>query len=274
MPHCATRPDGEHHCYAGTRCAAYDRARELPAPLPDPGTPLCPGCLHAAERDIRALPSDYATLEQWLPRPLSVWSDGQPKRGKGEQPLPLREHILVLQRHIWWVLTAWEPVVRELDHLSDPPTAGVREGWAVQQAANVIAPRLHRLARVGPVDMADYPPVDDSAESAIVWGPHRPAATRTPDREHEAIVHTTPTGADGILHLRRLHSLATATTGLSQRVRHLPGFCPACNEDDTLRQNHPRQFRHDPPVWCQACGAWMPFDEYERMVRLIVWHGA
>jgi hypothetical protein len=252
-------------CVAGRWCKDFNHTRKHPALLESSRATYCPDCLRVAERDVRSLPADYVALEQWLPRPLSEWSDGQPRSGRGEQPLPLREYVLVLQRHIWWLLTAWEPVARELDGLSSEVRAGVREGWAVQHAATVIAPRLARLAHLGPQDMADYPPVDDSLASAVVWGPDRDCST--------FILHTAPSGADGIAHLTRMHQLATSATGLSDRVRQLPGFCHQCGEEGKLRQHHPRQFKHDPPVWCKDCGSWRPYDEYERMMGLIVWQG-
>lgn len=264
-----THPDsdgqpGDRHCIADTRCHNYDHQARHPALLAAGRTTLCPDCLRVAERDVRQLPSDYAALEQWLPRPLSEWSDGQPKRARGELPLPLREYVLVLQRHIWWVTTAWEPVVRELDRLSDEVRRGVREGWAVQRAVTVIAPRLHQLAEVGPVDMADYPPIDDTISAPFVWGPD----------QRRPIAAVSPTGADGIHHLTRLHRLASAMTGLTERIRRLPGFCHACKEDEVLRQKHPLKFKHDPPVWCDNCGASQPYEDYERMMKLVVWQGA
>lgn len=262
----------ERTCAAGERCKGFDHAKKRPALLDATSPALCPDCIRAAERDVRNLPADYVALEQLIPPSLGEWSDGQPKRGRGELPLPLREYVLVLQRNIWWVLTAWEPVARDMDRLSDEARIGVREGWAVQRAVQVIAPRLDRLAKLGPQDMADYPALDDTVESAVVWGPDRQyPSQQSPDRRHLAIGHTAPTGADGILHLVRLHSLASAMTGLTERVRRLPGSCHECKEDDVLRQHHPRQFKHDPPVWCKECGAWRPYDEYERLMRLIVW---
>lgn len=248
-------------CIAGARCCEYDRARQRAALLADPDCPLCPDCLRVAERDVRQLPYDYVDLEQLVPPSLGEWSDGQPKRGKGELPLPLRELVLVLQRHIWWVLTAWEPVVRELDHLSDEVRTGVREGWAVQRAAQMIAPRVHKLARVGPTDMADYPDFNDQIARALVWDP----------RLRRTIDHTTPAGADGVLHLMRLHSQARAMTGLTKRVRRLPGSCHECLQDDVLRQHEPSRAGDDPPVWCDDCGAWRPYEDYERLMRLVVW---
>lgn len=260
----ATSESTERLCAAGDRCKGYDHVRKHAAVL-GPGEPaLCPDCLLTAERDVRNLPSDYAHLEQWLPKPLGEWSDGQPRMGRGELPLPLREYVLVLQRHIWWVLTAWEPVAREQGRLSDQVTVGVREGWAVQRAAYIIAPRLRMLATAGPTDMGDYPALDDSMESAVVWGPDR----RYP------LGHVAPTGADGVLHMVRLHYLANSMTGLTERIRHLPGFCYQCKEDDVLRQKHPKQFKHDPPVWCDQCGAWQPYDEYERMMKIVIWQVA
>lgn len=253
----------ERLCVAAERCQEYDKAKKRAALLGPGAAPLCPDCLRHAERDVRALPSDYVALEQLLPPSLGEWSDGQPKRGRGELPLPLREYVLVLQRHIWWVVTAWEPVVRELDRLSDEVRVGVREGWAIQRAVEVIAPRLEKLACVGQVDMADYPNPDDKLAGPVVWGPGR-----------SSIAHTAPNGTDGILHMVRLHSLARTMTGLTSPVRRLPGFCHQCKEDDVLRQHQPRQRSDDPPVWCEECGAWQPYDEYERMMKLVVWHGA
>jgi hypothetical protein len=270
----ATSVSAERLCQAGVRCRNFDHPRKRAALLDLNSPPLCPDCLRVAERDVRNLPADYVALEQLIPPSLGEWSDGQPKRGRGELPLPLREYVLVLQRHIWWVATSWEPVVRDMDRLSAEVRIGVREGWAVRRAVDVIAPRLDRLARLGPCDMADYPALDDSMESAVVWGPDRQHPDQqTAAQRHHAIDHTAPTGADGILHLTRLHSLANAMTGLTERVRRLPGTCHECDGED-LRQRHPRQFKDDPPVWCHDCGAWRPYDEYERMMRLLVWQGA
>jgi hypothetical protein len=270
MPPAVTDTTGRPaQCAAAERCAEYDRARGRAALLGPDSPPLCPDCLRVAERDVRALPSDYAALEQLVPPALGLWSDGQPKRGRGELPLPLREYVLVLQRTIWWTATAWEPVVREVDRLSDEVTAGVREGWAVQRAVEVIAPRLGKLARVGPVEMADYPDPGADLARVLVWVPEY----RHPDRRVSTVV-CSPTGAHGVLHLRRLHSLARSMTGLTSPVRRLPGACHQCLRESTLRQHQPRRHRDDPPVWCDSCGAWRSYDEYERLMRLMVWQGA
>jgi hypothetical protein len=255
-------------CAAGDRCAEYDLAKRRATLLADPSVPLCPDCLRVAEREVRALPGDYAALEQWLPKPLSQWSDGQPgKRDRGEHPLPLREFVLVLQRTIWQTATAWEPVVRELDRLSDEVTAGVREGRAVQTACTVIAPRLGRLARVGQTDMAEYPwaGADDDLPRMVLHGPERHGVATTTEV-------CSPTGAGGIAHLRRLHYLARSVVGLTSPVRKLPGACHGCLRDGTLRQHQPRQRGDDPRVWCDQCDAWRPYDEYERSMRLVIWH--
>lgn len=114
---------------------------------------LCRWCLEVAERDVRALTLDYRDLEQLLPPALGVWDDGMP-RGQSS-PLPLRESILDLQTAIWWLVDAWDDVVRDAHRLSDKP-ARVRQGWAVQQCVAILAPRLHLLAEIEPVTMWTY----------------------------------------------------------------------------------------------------------------------
>lgn len=163
-------------CLAGPQCQDPYAPRYLP---------LCEACLDAAERDVRALVYDYADLEQRIPR---ADTGGEPISGTREPVLPLDLGILGMQRAIWLQVTAGEAIVRDIAGL--PSSASeVREGFAVQRAVQILAPRLRLLA---------------NADSDLT------------------------SGAAIILELTRLHAAVRARLGLNRLVHELAGQCPDC----------------------------------------------
>jgi hypothetical protein len=197
----------DDRCQAGDRC----RMRDAQTGLAYPQHPLCQWELEAAERDTRALVLDYRDLEQQLPPSLGSWSDGQ-RRGKST-PLPIRGHVLDLQIEIHWVTSVWADVLRDRERLSDLP-GNVRDGWAVQRAVTVLAPRLHLLAEVPPTAMWDYP-------------------TSTPgDRCTEV------PGWQGVLDLMSLHQRARSALGLTNALPNVAWgvLCRGCDRVSTLVQ--------------------------------------
>lgn len=247
--------DPTPRCQAGDRCRAYDRAQRTAAELGDHPGPLCRPCLTTTERDIRALPRDYADLEQQLPKSLGQWSDGQP-RGGGDPPIPLRADVEALQRSIWWVTTVWAATLRTRERLSPPPT-GVRDYTAVSAAVAVLAPRVDRLAALGPTERIDYPAATDPEVFHLDGEPH---------------TSTTVTGVQAVLDLCWLHQRARSALGLTTPVHRLPGICPDCHADEQLRRDV--RGKHSDTVTCDACGTARPYDDYERYLRQILWGAA
>lgn len=214
-------------------CTAYDPVLKRPYPQ----WPLCDWCLEVAERDVRALTLDYRDLEQQLPPSLGVWGDGQP-HGK-EQPLPLSGHVLDLQIDIHWLTCAWADVVRDRDRLSDAPSR-VRDGFAVQAAVTVLAPRLRLLAELEAVTMWSYPGTDTGASEVAGW--------------------------QGVLDLCGLHQRARSALGLTREEPELMlgVLCRNCD----LRSKLLREIGGDSRT-CKACGEHYTGPEYADWVALL-----
>lgn len=232
-------------CLAGDHCRAYDRVTGT-AEDADRHT-LGPACLRVAEFATRALPADWVDLEQLLPKPLGVWSDGQPV-GKAGPPLPLNLGAEAMQRAIWWVLTTWEDVARDMDRLSDAPRVGVREGPAVARAALLLAPRLGALSDMPAQTLQDYPLAEDDQAQQL-----------------GASTYTDRPGWQGVLDLVTLHRRAMAMLGQTAPVRRLPGTCEGCGWDE-LRQDQPRFRGDEQPVFCRNCALTMTYDDYRHQM--------
>jgi hypothetical protein len=235
-------------CLAADRCVDFDR-RSGESALAESG-PLCEGCLLAGERAVGQLVLDFRDLEQHLPPSLGQWGDGQPA-GRDEHRIPLNLAVDELQRQIWHVLTCWEEVVREVDRLSESVTRGVRAGWAVQAAAQVLQPRVRLLARVGAVELADYPALDE--DEACRW---------------EVIEHVELAGWRAVLDFRRLHDRAHSLLGLTsagpERIQLVP-----CRDCDTLALY---RVSGNDRVFCGACPALLSAEEFRRWVGLLAEH--
>ena len=195
--------------------------------------PLCWPCLDHTASSVPLLVHDYRDLEQLLPKPLSQWSDGQP-RGSGEAPIPLQLHVEALQAEIWWLTTAWAEVLTDVHHLADPPRQ-VRRGFDVQWAVQLLTPRIEVLARVPLVPMLFYP--------------------HTPD------LVSTVAGAQGLLDLTSAHNRARVMLGLTEPTYVLPGRCQAkgCGAAEL------RVADGSDTVWCDRCGATITRDDYDRL---------
>ncbi|WP_433078901.1 hypothetical protein ACQP1P_38655 [Dactylosporangium sp. CA-052675] len=197
-------------CMAGQHCKARDESGN---PAEDM-FPLCFWCLEAAERDVRALVLDYRDLEQHIPRGSSARGDGMPHARQVDAALPIDEDAFDLQREIWWVVTAWEDVVREAAAL---PMVGDwakrrRDGLAVVEAVRVLAPRLEVLCRVTEAEMWGYP---GTAGATVV------------------------PGWQGVLDLAALHRRARGVLGLGRDDGELivGVACPACGIRSKLRRS-------------------------------------
>lgn len=262
-------------CLAAHRCRDYDHHAQQPADAAG-GIPLCRPCLTSAATDIALLAHDWRDLEQLLPKPIGVWSDGQPGHN-AEAPIPIRLDVEALQQEIWWLTTAWEEVLRDVGQLSAVPhrrpsptrcifavdTDGqvggkaqpirvehpsahlwpMRPGPAdVVRAVRILAPRVEALARVGEVGMTNYPPCD---------GP---------------TTITEVSGAQGVLDLAHAHQRARTMLGLTEPVYVLPGHCQArgCGRP-MLRVKDGSD-----TVWCDHCGALMTRDDYDRYGNLFL----
>lgn len=221
--------------------AQSDRPPRHCAGDPEPNLPLCRPCLNHAGASVPLLVHDWRDLEQLLPKPISVWSDGQP-RGGGEAPIPLQLHVEALQAEIWWLASTWAEVLCDRHRLADPPVH-VRQGHAVQWAVQVLAPRVDVLARIPAVQLISYPGADLEE------------ATR-----FRGVEISYRTGAQGLLDLAHAHNRARTMLGLTEPVYVLPGRCQVrgCGAAELRVKDG------SDTVWCDRCGASMTRDDYDR----------
>jgi hypothetical protein len=116
----------------------------------------------------------------------------------------------------------------------------------VQRAAQIITPRVRRLAEVPDQDLWSYPP--DEGWSVVP-------------------------GWQGVVDLAKLHGRARAKLGITQLERELPGSCPECGKgsftDRVLRVGNGKD-----TVYCVRCDHRRPYGEYERYLRMLVWDAA
>jgi hypothetical protein len=220
-------------CEAGDRCRAYDPA----ARQPFPSWPLCDFCLESAERDVRALVLDYRDLEQHLPPSLGQWGDGQPR--SRSTALPLSVHVLDLQIEIHSTLDAWDDVVRDRERLSDKPQR-VRDGWAVQQAVSILAPRLHILAGIPMAVMWSYPGTEGRDSEVPGW--------------------------QGVLDLSRLHQRARSALGLTREEPELCVGVPCRRIECDLKTLY--RMPGTDEVRCHSCGLTYSAEDYAKWLKL------
>lgn len=218
---------------AGSQCLARDEHGH-PA---DDSWPLCWWCLEAATLDVGKLPADYAALEQRLPRAASRPADGMPHGRRVDADLPFDEDAFDLQREMWWLVTAWEEVVREAAGL--PMVADWskrrRDGLAVAEAVRILKPRLAVLAQVEEAEMWGYPGFD----GAKILG-----------------------GWQGVQDLAALHHRALGVLGLFRDDGELivGVACPRCEIRSKLH-------RTVDGVTCAGCKVRLETAEYAGWVR-------
>lgn len=234
-------------CSSSDRCVFFDRQRQLPGEI-ESGW-LCEGCLSAGERAVSALPFDYVSLEQLQIPSLGVWGDGQPSAGD-EHPIPLNLSAEALQAEIHRVVTTWEEIVRDRDRLSASVNKGVRAGWAVQAAVQILQPRIRHLAAIGPVELVGYPALEDDEP-----------------RRFRTIEYQELPGWRGVLDFSRLHRRAQRVLGLTtprhERVERVP--CARCDLVSLYR------VPGDDRVWCgnDECRAIFSLDDFRRWAGLV-----
>jgi hypothetical protein len=229
-------------CLADTRCRSF--VDDQPGLAGE--TPLCDPCLEHSSRSVPLLVHDYRDLEQLLPKSISEWSDGQPGHS-GEAPIPLRLDVEALQREIWHLSTAWAEVLSDRQRLSPAPTH-VRDGYAVKWAVGILAPRCEHLARIGEVQMVNYPVADEET-------------TR-----FRTLTLSYVSGAVGLLDLSRAHGKARTLLGLTEPVYELPGHCQnrGCGRAELRVKDG------SDTVWCDHCGSQMTRDDYDRYGNLFL----
>jgi hypothetical protein len=249
-------------CTAAEYCRDFDRVTNSAAITV--GAALCDACLGHGAMAISRLVMDYRDLENLLPKSISEWSDGQPGHS-GEAPIPLRLNVEALQREIWHLTTAWAEVLADHHRLSDPPSP-VRMGHAVVTAVRVIEPRVSVLARVGEVQMNEYPLTPRKAgktydphpveEDTTRYGTRRPLVY---GRYPRTVALSYVSGAQGVLDMAYAHERARVLLGLTRDVRHLPGHCrnKGCARAELYQE------RGSDDVWCGHCGNAITRDDYD-----------
>jgi hypothetical protein len=245
----------DSRCAAGDRCAGYDH-REGVAAERDGHPVLCEADLAAGERAVPLLVRDYAGLENWLP-PKTGRRDGQPQ-GSAEPRSLIQLHVEAIQRNIWWVLTSWADTLRDRLRLSEPAASGLANpaaaqapqlapGVQVQYAAEILAPRVRVLAKVGLTTMAGYPNLDDDQMFRL-----------------GAIEYGTLPGWQGVLDFARLHRQAFAAQELTDpKPEACPGVvCKRCDYVTLFREPG------DDWVVCKTCGLWYSAEDYQTWVGM------
>lgn len=221
-------------CAAGERCVAYDRATRTPGLAER--SPLCPACVDAAGRDIGRLSWDYLDLAQRLPGGSGASLTGRIS-GTPDAMSPLELEVDALMAEIHWTLTVWEPPVREAARLPPERTHGVRDGWAVRAAVNVIGPRVDVLAALPPT-----------------WGFADGLDAGPVLRD----------GLHAVASLCRLHRRSRVALGLTRLTHVLPGDCSGCGAAALRRDDG------SDTVWCALCHRSWTYDDYRRYVCLIL----
>lgn len=210
-------------CVAQERCRDYDPRNHVPGVAE---LPLCEICLRVGERAVHLLVYDYVDLAQQMAR---SGAGAEHVSGTMEASTPLDLGIEALQRAIWLLSTTWEQILREHQQLSDAPTVGVRDGWAVQHAGRVISPRIRELVSLPAVTVMPYGPDGEPAEQS---------------------------GAQALLAITRLHSRCRSALGLTRLTHELPGQCSGCGLPALRRDDGTET------VYCANCAAWWSWEDY------------
>jgi len=194
---------------------------------------LCDGCLRAGEAAVAGLVLDYVDLEQHIAAPRGAVEHVS---GTRAPPIPLALGVEALQREIWLITVTWAEVLVDVDRLAELP-GRVRDGYAVQWAAAIIAPRVGRLAALPPTTVMPYGPDGEAAEH---------------------------TGAEGLLAMVALHGRVRAALGLTRLVHELPGECRSCGQPFLRRENGSDE------IFCAGCFAWWgSSDDYHAYAELV-----
>lgn len=226
-------------CVAGIRCAGYDNTAGQPAATAR--SPLCDPCLTLGVRATNHLHRDYNDLGAHLARTTTHATDSTPA-GRDGPPIPIRLDIDELQRTIWWITTTWAEILADRHQLTGL-SKRTRPGWAVTWAVTIIAPRITLLAQTGPQQLPDYP----------LAGPDD--CTR-----YRGLDLTIRDGATAVADLIALHRRAERALGLTDPVRHLPGYC----HNHYCRRPDLRQANGSDDVHCGTCGNVITRDDYDR----------
>lgn len=232
-------------CLAGRRCACYDHQNQHSALIRHPG--ICPDCIRVGERAAAQLVLDYRDLAGLLAASISQNLTGMPG-GSSEGSVPIRVDVEALQRAIWWVTTAWAEVLADLDRLAGL-SKRTRDGYAVQWACGILAPRVATLADLGDMEMADYPLTTEDA--AI---------------RHRSVALTIVSGAQAVLDLTWLHDRARGMLGLTEITRRLHGYCanPRCGRPNLQQRNG------SDTVNCGTCGTGETREDYDRRINVLL----
>lgn len=184
----------------------------------------CAECVTNTARDIRALVYDFVDLTQLIPVERRIPTDAihRPKPGP---TMPVDTNILTLCDDIRVLLIHWERRLRIAR-----TTEAVRAGYAVQRAADTVAPRVDIIAGITDADG--------------VYG----------------------NGVDALLRLRELHRIARRRVGHHARTIALPGECP----DRICRARTLTRKDGTDTVTCATCRASWAYADYQQYVTLRV----
>lgn len=229
---------------SATRCAAADgcRGADTAGPAWVDSGPLCRQCLDVAMRDVRALIYDYLDLEQLLP--VQSGSRLEWVSGSRDPSVPLALGAEALQAEILHTLTLWDEVVRDFCGLSAPKIGRVRGGWAVQRAAETIAPRVGKLARV-----EAWPVLLDGMDGPL----------------------TDVSGVEAVLSFTALHRRARAALQLTRKIEAMAGYCwlRTVTYGDGCGMPTLRRESGSETVYCEHCGGRATWDDYRRQLGMV-----
>lgn len=214
-------------CVLGAWCSVFDRQAKV-AGL-SYTRPLCPGCHSRASVEINLLRYDYVDLTNALPL-SDRRGEVQIFRPKPESRAPMDLEVFSLRTEIVHAVVRAATVAGWRSN-----AAGVREGFALDVAANALKARLDDLAAVGVTEG---------------WWNSRTGLT-------EAL-----SGPQVLMLLGSLHRRARRLTGVDAPILRIPGDCPGCCASALRR-------REDNPewIWCASCGAQLTRSRYQQLLH-------
>jgi ribosomal protein L37AE/L43A len=125
------------------RCAGSDGHAVLT------GAGVCEDCRRRVQRDLHATPTLYVQMSLGLPHGGTA-DINDPVSGTPTPPAPLRIALLDAMSQLARAVTTWHTVVADAANLAPLAAGPVREGWAIDRAARILAARVELACATAP----------------------------------------------------------------------------------------------------------------------------
>jgi hypothetical protein len=237
-----TAPIHDHYCLSARRCADIvdGHPRETAGPRA-----FCDGCVDRTTRRVARLPEQYLRLHHMLGE-RHTGIDAGIRRPRPGSMIPLNVHVDTLLGDILETSTLAAEVLADAMGMDNPDHHPAER--QVAACAAIIAPNVTRLAYASGVGGR---PGHDLGIDVMTWVGSVRAATTT-------------TGAEIVIRLDGLASLAHFTLGLTRArsQRDLP--CTRCAAKTVGR------FAGSDDFDCTTCGSRFPEDDIRRQDRILL----